>query len=86
MNWAVTDQLFIIKITINMAFKVHLLGCSSVKPSFKFISRRHCDSSYIMHYSRLQNGACGENTAKFASTCVQVVVASPINSKPELQV
>ena len=69
-----------------MAYKVHLFGCSSVKPLFQFISRRRCNSSYIMHYSRLQNGACGENTAKFASTCVQVVVASPINSKPELQV
>ena len=39
-----------------------------------------------MQYSRLQNGVCGENSAEFESSCVHVVVALPINSKPELQV
>ena len=39
----------------------------------------------FMLYSRLQNGGCGENAAKFASTSVHVVVVTPINSKPEPQ-
>jgi hypothetical protein len=40
-----------------------------------------------MHYSRLQKGAsCGENIAKFTSTSVHVLVAFPINSKPDIQV
>ena len=39
-----------------------------------------------MQYSRLQNGGCGENAAKFAFISVHVVVATPINSKPDSQV
>ena len=39
-----------------------------------------------MQYSRLHTGAAEENVAEFTSTCMQVVDAFPISSKPELQV
>ena len=44
-----------------------------------------CTYVGLMH-SRLQDGGDGENAAEFGSICEHVVVASPINSKPELQV
>ena len=40
----------------------------------------------LMQYLRLHTGGAGENTAKFLSTCVHVMVVLPISSKPELQV
>ena len=39
----------------------------------------------VIQYSRLQDGGVGENAAEFTPICVHVVVASPINSKPESQ-
>ena len=39
----------------------------------------------FVHYSRLQTGGCGENSAEFASTAEHVVVAPPSNSKSESQ-
>ena len=40
---------------------------------------------YAVYISRLQIGGAGENSVEFVSICVHVVVASPINSKPESQ-
>ena len=49
-------------------------------------TRRHeVTQATFMHYSRLQTGGCGENSAEFSFTAVHVVVAPPSNSKPELQ-
>ena len=49
-------------------------------------TRRHeATQVTFMHYSRLQTGGCGENSAELSSTAVHVVVAVPINSKPESQ-
>ena len=47
--------------------------------------RHEATQATFVHYSRLQSGGCGENSAEFSSTAVHVVVAPPSNSKPGLQ-